>query len=118
MAVVDIPVAHTADIDEATTLAGSSARERVSQKDLANEVLGDVNVLGVERVGPEGMTLRLTVKVKPGQQFAVQRALNAAITDVFDDAKIPRPTVFPSAPATPGLTAARAPVAGREMMEQ
>jgi hypothetical protein len=31
--------------------------------------------------------------VQPGQQWAVQRALNAAITDAFDEARLPRPGI-------------------------
>jgi moderate conductance mechanosensitive channel len=101
VAVVDIPVAHTADVTEATELAGRVARERVSQKDLADTVLADVDVLGLEKISTEGLTLRLLVKVKPGQQWAVQRALNAAITDAFDTANVPHPAVFGPLPVTP-----------------
>jgi small-conductance mechanosensitive channel len=97
VAVLDLPLAHSADIREATELAGRIAAERVAEKDIADAVLEEPEVLGVERVGPEGVTLRLTVKVSPGRQFAVQRALNAAIADAFDDAGVPRPAVFPSA---------------------
>jgi small-conductance mechanosensitive channel len=96
VAVVDIPVAHSADVAEATALAGRVAKERIAEKDLTAQVLGDVDVLGVERIRTEGVTLRLTVKVQPGQQFGVQRALNAAISDAFDDAEVPRPAVFPN----------------------
>ena len=99
VAVMDIPLAHTADITEATAIADRTATERVAEKDVANLVLEPPEVLGVERVGPEGITLRLTAKVKPGEQFAVQRALNAAISDAFDDAGIPRPAMFPGAAA-------------------
>jgi small conductance mechanosensitive channel len=97
VAVVDLPLAHTADIPEATALAERTATERVADKDVADSVLEPPEMLGVERVGPEGVMLRLTVKVKPGEQFAVQRALNAAIADAFEDAGVPRPTLYPSA---------------------
>jgi moderate conductance mechanosensitive channel len=95
VAVVDVPLAHTADIPHATELMNQVATERVAADDLAEHVLEAPEVLGVERVGPEGVTLRLTVKVQPGQQWTVQRALNAAIADAFDDAGVPRPTLFP-----------------------
>ncbi|MBC8092308.1 MAG: mechanosensitive ion channel family protein, partial [Pseudonocardia sp.] len=98
VAVVDIPVAHSADIAEAVALLGHVATERVAADDIAESVLEPVDVLGVERVGPEGVTLRMTVKVAPGQQWAVQRALNAAVTDAFDDALVPRPGLLPSIP--------------------
>ncbi|ANY10211.1 mechanosensitive ion channel protein MscS [Pseudonocardia sp. HH130630-07] len=97
VAVVDLPVAHSADVEEATELAGTTAGERVAQDDIADDVLEAPEVLGVERIGPEGVTLRITVRVNPGRQWAVQRALNGAITDAFDDHGVPRPMLFPGA---------------------
>jgi len=99
VAVVDLPLAHSAVIAEATEIVATTAQARVAEKDVAESVLKAPEVLGVEKVGPEGVTLRMTVKVKAGQQFAVQRALNAAITDALDDAGVPRPGVMP-APTT------------------
>ncbi len=98
VAVVDIPVAHSADITEAIALVRQVSDEVVEREGVKEHVLDLVEVLGVERVGPEGVTLRLTVKVQPGQQWVVQRALNAALTDAFDDALIPRPGLLPPIP--------------------
>ncbi|HYH31433.1 MAG TPA: mechanosensitive ion channel family protein [Pseudonocardia sp.] len=100
VAIIDLPLGHTADIPAATTLAERTATERITHKDMVDVVLEPPEVLGVERVGPEGVTLRLTVKVKAGEQFAVRRSLNAAIADAYEDAGVPRPTVFPSAAPT------------------
>ncbi len=101
VAVIDLPLAHSADTAEATALADRVAKERVGQADITDDVLEPPVVLGVERVGPEGVTLRLTARVHAGKQFAVQRALNAAITDAFEDAGVPRPGVLPNSPAPP-----------------
>ncbi len=98
VAVVDIPVAHSADIAEAVALLGHVAGERVALDDVAASVLEPIEVLGVERVGLEGVTLRMTVKVAPGQQWAVQRAINAAVAAAFDDALVPRPGLLPTVP--------------------
>ncbi|MFP5022875.1 mechanosensitive ion channel family protein [Pseudonocardia phyllosphaerae] len=95
VAVVDLPVAYAADVDEAGSLAARVAEERVGRPDIAADVLEKPDMLGVEKVGPEGMTLRLTVRVSPGRQWAVQRALTGAIVDAFDDHHVPRPAVFP-----------------------
>jgi small-conductance mechanosensitive channel len=100
VAVVDVLIGRGADIPSATEIAARSAAARVGETDIAESVLEPPDVLGVERVGPEGVTLRLTAKVKPGQQFAVQRALNAAIADAFEAAGVPRPAVFPSTTTT------------------
>ncbi|MBP2370175.1 mechanosensitive ion channel family protein [Pseudonocardia parietis] len=97
VAVVDLPIAHSADVEEATELAGTTAAERAAQDDIAGDVLEPPEVLGADKVGPAGVTLRLTVRVKPGRQWAVQRALNGAISDAFDDHGVPRPMLFPGA---------------------
>jgi small conductance mechanosensitive channel len=107
VAVVDLPVAHSADIGEATELLSRVSQEVVEREGIKEQVLEPVEVLGVDRVGPEGVTLRMTVKVQPGQQWAVQRALNAALTDAFDDAYVPRPGLLPPIPpAGPPVTKA------------
>ena len=103
VAVLDLPLAHTADIPTASAIVERAATERVAEKDVTDSVLEPPELLGVERVGPEGVTLRLTVKVKPGEQFAVQRALNAAIADAFEDAHVPRPSVFPAPESRPSM---------------
>lgn len=102
VAVVDLPLAHSADMEEATELAGTVAAERVARDDLSSDVLDAPEVLGVDKITADSVTLRITVRVSPGRQWAVQRALNAAISDAFDDHAIPRPSVYPgsSAPAT------------------
>jgi small-conductance mechanosensitive channel len=91
VAVVDVPVAHGTDVGEATELANRVAQARVEQPDLADDVLEEVHMLGVESVSPEIMTLRLTVRVQPGRQFAVQRALNAALSKALGYTPAPPP---------------------------
>lgn len=95
VAVVDLPMGHGADIPLATEIADRVAKGRVAQEDLADDVLEPPQVLGVEKVATEGVTLRLTVRVAAGRQFAVQRALNAAVADAFDDAGLPAPGSAP-----------------------
>ena len=83
VAVVDVPVAHGTDVAETTMTASRVAQERVAQPDIAEDVLEEVQTLGIESVTAEKLTLRLTVRVHPGRQFAVQRALNAALSDAL-----------------------------------
>lgn len=101
VAVVDLLLGYAADVGDAAELAGRVARERVARDDLAHDVLGDVDVPGVERVANEGLTLRLTVRVNPGRQFAVQRALYAAIIEAFEDEGVLRPGQAPTVPVPP-----------------
>jgi small conductance mechanosensitive channel len=97
MAVVDLPLGHGAGLELATGIADKAAKERLAQDDLAGDVLAPPEVLGVEKVTNEGLTLRVSTRVVAGRQFAVQRALNAAVTDAFDAAGLPAPGATPAA---------------------
>lgn len=100
VAVVDLPLSHSADIAKATELLASVSTQLTAAPPLAEHVMEPPVVLGVESVTADMVTLRLTVKVKAGQQWAVQRALHAAIKAAFDQAGIsaPYPTGRPAAP--------------------
>ncbi|HZZ47592.1 MAG TPA: mechanosensitive ion channel family protein [Pseudonocardia sp.] len=104
VAVVDVPLAHTADTALATRIAGEVATEVAATDEVASVLLEPPQVLGVESVTMEGIVLRVTAKVQPGRQWAVQRTLNAALTDAFDRAGLPRPSPMgaPSAGTTSG----------------
>lgn len=91
VALVDLPLAHNADSAQAAEIAARVAAEVVTEPHVSADVLEPPEVLGVDTVTNEGMMLRITVKVLPGKQFGVRRALNAAITDAFEDAGVPRP---------------------------
>jgi small-conductance mechanosensitive channel len=104
VAVVDVPLAHTADTALATRIAGEVATEVAATDEVASVLLEPPQVLGVESVTMEGIVLRVTAKVQPGRQWVVQRTLNAALTDAFDRAGLPRPSPMgaPSAGTTSG----------------
>jgi small conductance mechanosensitive channel len=98
VAVVDVPIGYGADVGQAVDILGRVAVEAVEATPLSDDVLEPPEVLGVERVSAaEGITMRLTVKVRPGRQWAVQRSLRARIMGAFEDAGIqgPVPRGFP-----------------------
>ncbi|MGH4016153.1 MAG: mechanosensitive ion channel family protein [Pseudonocardiaceae bacterium] len=89
VAVVDLPLGHGADISAATRLANRTAAELTAEgRALAPDVLEPPEVLGIESISPECVTLRITVKVRPGRQHAVQRALLAGVMAAFAAARI------------------------------
>jgi small conductance mechanosensitive channel len=93
VAVVDVPIGHEADIPATTELAGRTATELTGDGSaLAADVLEPPEVLGVESINSDGVTLRITTKVQAGRQWAVQRALLAGIKEAFADAGVPPPT--------------------------
>ncbi|PRX48717.1 small conductance mechanosensitive channel [Prauserella shujinwangii] len=86
VALVDIPFSYNTDVDRATTVLEGVATSAAASESIAPDVLEPPEVLGVESVTPESVTLRLTVKVRPGRQWAVQRALRAKIMNAIEDA--------------------------------
>jgi len=94
VAVVDVPIGYGADVEQVTAILGAVATEAAATEPLSADVLEPPEVLGIERVSAaEGITMRLTVKVRPGRQWAVQRSLRARIMGAFEDAGIQGPTV-------------------------
>jgi moderate conductance mechanosensitive channel len=91
VAVVDVPIGFTADIEAASELLGRVATEAAAVEPLSEDVLEPPEVLGVDKVTPENITLRLTVKVRAGRQWAVQRALRARIIPALEEAGIDPP---------------------------
>jgi small conductance mechanosensitive channel len=70
---VDIEVAFEADIDGVMELLGQVGAELA--KDWPERVLEPTQVMGVEAIGPNGVTLRTLTKVAPGKQWEVAREL-------------------------------------------
>ncbi len=94
VAVVDVPIGYGADVEQAVAILGRVATEATESEPLSADVLEPPEVLGIERVSAaEGITMRLTVKVRPGRQWAVQRSLRARIMGGFEDAGIQGPVV-------------------------
>jgi len=91
VAVVDLPLGCATDVQRAIEIAEKTAAEVTSKTPLDEDALEPPKVLGVEKITTDGVTLRLTTKVRPGRQWAVQRALRAHIKTAFDAAHIESP---------------------------
>lgn len=88
VAVVDLPLAYGANLASATEVLTSAVSAAVAEESLEKDVIDKPQVLGVEKVTPEGITMRVTVKVRPGRQWAVQRALRAKLMPALEEAGI------------------------------
>jgi small conductance mechanosensitive channel len=86
VAVVDVPLNYTADVERATAVLAEAAEAAAKTEALTENMLEPPEVLGVESVTPEGIQLRLTAKVRPGKQWMVQRALRAHIISALEEA--------------------------------
>jgi small conductance mechanosensitive channel len=96
VAVVDVPVGYATDIDEALNMLGEVATQATLETPLVNDVLDAPQVLGVQGMTKDALTLRLTVKVRPARQWATQRELRRRIMAALDHAIVEPPTGRPA----------------------
>lgn len=94
VAVVDVPLIYPSDVNEAIQVLDRVAAETTGAEPLSEFVLEEPKVLGVQSMTVDGTLLRLTVKVRPGKQWATQRELRRQIMAAFAAAGIepPQPT--------------------------
>ena len=101
MATVDVQVGYDADLDEVTSVLTDVAHTVGQEAKWHDALLEEPTVTGVEGLGGGLVTLRITAKCAPNQQFGVQRDLRERVKDAFD-AKGIRLPVPPSAPYAGG----------------
>ncbi|RVW01889.1 mechanosensitive ion channel family protein [Rhodococcus xishaensis] len=91
VAVIDVPIAHSASVPNATEIALTAALAAAEDDAIADSVLEPPEMLGVNGVTAEAVMLRLTVRVKPGRQWAVRRHITQAVLTAFDEHDIAAP---------------------------
>ncbi|MEE3850339.1 mechanosensitive ion channel family protein [Gordonia sp. LSe1-13] len=88
---IEVPVSLSADIDRAQQVALEAATATVAEKDLADDVLGPPEMLGVQEVSPDMVTLRMTLKTKANSQWALQRRIRRDILRAYEEHGIELP---------------------------
>lgn len=91
VAVVDVDVAYDSDLSHARNVLLQSAQELCASDEWSEQAIGDPEVLGVEALGADAVTIRLIVMTTPGSQWALQRALRETFKGALDDAGIEIP---------------------------
>jgi moderate conductance mechanosensitive channel len=91
VALVDVDVAYNCDLATARQVILDCATEVVQSEEWSDVVIDPPQLLGVEALGADGITIRVTIKVEPGAQWALQRALREAFKTALDDAGIEIP---------------------------
>lgn len=94
MALLDVTVAHDADLDRARQAILDTATAVCERPEHRDQVLEPPRILGVEGLGPDGITWRLTVKTRPGEQWALLRVLREQIKRGLDEAGVPVPPLW------------------------
>jgi small conductance mechanosensitive channel len=90
-ALIDLDVAYGTDVAVASEVMKRTADEVCSREPFSELVLDEPQVLGVEMLGADAVTLRMTVTTTPGSQWKVQRELRSALKSAFDAADIEIP---------------------------
>ena len=104
-AVLDVVVVHGTDVARAQDVMKAVADAVREDDEWAGGILDDPEIMGVESIGTTGITLRLSVRTRPGVQVPLQRALRAGIAEAFQQEGIQVPSVHPTAPdeSAPGV---------------
>ena len=85
-ALVDIDL--DGDADQAQTLIADVAAGLWRDPTWKVELLDAPEVWGVERLGPDGFTVRLAAKVRPGSQWKVARELRVRLKAALDESPV------------------------------
>lgn len=88
---IEVPVALTADVARAEQVAVEAAEDAIADPSVAAKVLGEPEMLGVQELSPDLLTLRMTVKTRPNAQWSVQRRLRREILRAYDENEIDLP---------------------------
>lgn len=95
-AVLDVAIAHGSDIARAQDVMKTVADDLWHDENWSPVILAEPEVLGVEGIGTTGITLRLSVRTRPGDQLPLQRQLRAGVTEAFLREGIQMPSVQPT----------------------
>jgi small conductance mechanosensitive channel len=92
-AVVDTEVGYGEDTDEVSAVLEGVGRELAEDPAFAARLRGPLEVLGVEALGQNGVTVRCRVQTRPADQWAVAREVRRRAKKAFEarDIEMPYP---------------------------
>lgn len=90
-AVIDVGVGYNEDTDRVRTILLEVSQEMYADPDWSELILEDPEVWGVQDLSPDSVLVRLVVKTKPLEQWAVARQLRERIKAKFDAENIEIP---------------------------
>ncbi|MEU6012572.1 mechanosensitive ion channel family protein [Streptomyces sp. NPDC047515] len=100
---IDVTVRPTEDLDTVRTVIDEAAAAMAKEDPWNERLWGPVEILGLDSVLLDSMTIRLTAKTMPGKALGVERELRWRIKRAFDEAGVrmiggvPAPADEPSA---------------------
>jgi small conductance mechanosensitive channel len=108
-ALLDLVVAHDTNVESAQTAIKATADAVWRDPKWSGQILEEPEVWGVEKIGPEGITIRLVVKTLPSRQFAIMRELRGRLKVALDDVGVVAATTAPTINVAPGVAPGVAP---------
>lgn len=97
-AVIDVTVDASNDMAEVEKVALEAARSLLTSPEVARKVTGEPEMWGIESAFGDRATLRLALRTRPEAQWAVQRALRAALMRDFNASGIKLAAEHPKFP--------------------
>ena len=91
VALIDVNVAYDSDLSAARQTIVDCVGALCESDGWASAVLEPPKLLGVEALGADGITLRVTIKTQPGAQWGLQRAVREELKAALDAAGIDIP---------------------------
>ncbi len=91
VAIVDVDVAYHSDLATARRVIAECVATVCGRDEWRDLVIEDPQLLGVEALKADGITIRVTIKTKPGAQWALQRTLREELKRALDGAGIEIP---------------------------
>jgi small conductance mechanosensitive channel len=82
--VAEIGIAYKESVGDAKA-AMAEAFKRLQAGELGAGIVGDLEMQGVTALGDSSVVVRARVKTLPGRQWAIGRAYNELLKDVFDE---------------------------------
>lgn len=101
-AVVDVPVAYGADVDQVAHLMRQVGEELAADPDWRSFIVEPPQVLGVTAFTQLGMTMRMAVTTKSQKHIEVERELRRRLMRRFAEAGIEVPSLYHPAGGQPG----------------
>jgi small conductance mechanosensitive channel len=91
-ALLDVTVSYNADVREAEATIKEVADAIWDDARWRSKLLEEPEIWGVENLGPTGIDIRVVIKTKPAEQFAVMRELRTRIKEALDAHAIVMPS--------------------------
>jgi moderate conductance mechanosensitive channel len=91
--VFETTLAHGADVDRALAIVNEEGAKIAHEEPYRSYIIAPIEVMGVDRLGERGATLKARIKTLPSQQWSVGRELNRRVKARLDAAGIAFPQV-------------------------